>query len=278
MTVQQAPECCEVLINGKPALSLSLFDRSIHYGDGLFETIALRNGELEYLSEHLVRLEKGAAILGMPAINTAELIAEIKSMIGSRIQAVMKVIVTRGSGGRGYQQPDPLNINRIIYCYPWPVHYDGLLGLRVRFCETPVSSHPLLKGIKHLNRLENVLARNEWSDDYHEGLMADIEGNWIEGTMSNLFWINDGVIYTPLLQHAGIEGIMRAKVMDIADKAQIPCKAVFCSEKETLLNADELFMTNSLFGIKPVNYLNGKSFTPGELTQRLQSLLKDELQ
>ncbi len=276
MTVQQAPECCEVIINGKPAFNLSLFDRAIHYGDGLFETIALRHGVLEYLEEHLSRLQQGAAVLGLPEINTDELTAEIKSIIGSRIQAVIKVILSRGSGGRGYQQPDPVSVSRIIYCYPWPVHYDELSAFKLRFCETPLSSHPRLKGIKHLNRLENVLARNEWSDDYHEGLMADMDGNWIEGTMSNLFWVNNGVIYTPLLQHAGIEGIVRSKVMEVANLAQIPCKAVFCSDKETLLNADELFMTNSLFGIKPVNYLDGKTYSSGEITIRLQSLLREQ--
>ena len=274
MSTQHPPECCEVLVNGRPSFTLSLFDRSIHYGDGLFETIALVDGKPQFLKHHMKRLQKGAERLKISFKDYELLEKEIQQIIGERKKGVLKIILSRGAGGRGYAQPVPVEVQRIVYCYPWPLQYDELNGLKVRFCDTTVSSSKQLQGIKHLNRLENVLARSEWDDEFHEGLMADMDGNWIEGTMCNLFWVSGGVIYTPLLQYSGIEGIIRQQVFEMAQEIGTTCKPVVCSEKETLLNADEIFLTNSVMGIKPVVELDGKHFAIGSITKQLQQQLQ----
>ncbi len=273
MTIQQAPECCEVLINGRAISSVSPFERALHYGDGIFETIALKDGKLQFLPKHLQRLRQGAERLGIEFKDGEKLIAELNTITQGKRRGVVKIILTRGNGGRGYQPPENSDPTRLVYSYPWPTKYDEIKGLRVMFCKTMISRNPALAGIKHLNRLENVLARSEWSDEFDEGLMSDSDGHWIEGTMSNLFWVNGGSIYTPQLDDCGVNGIIRSQVLDIASNVGIQCKGVICADRSTLLNADEVFMTNALIGIMPVIKLETKEFMNCEVTKMLRDQL-----
>jgi 4-amino-4-deoxychorismate lyase len=188
----------------------------------------------------------------------------------------VKVIVTRGTSERGYRPGNETATTRIVGCYPWPDFPadNPVVGVRVRWCRLRQSRQPLLAGLKHLNRLEQVLARAEWQDEYVEGLMCDDQGQVIEGTMSNLFLVNDGTLITPDLSESGVAGVMRAEVLAQAEKLGMTTKVlpVTPSMVET---AEELFLTNSLIGIWPITRLETKAHVVGKITKTLQSALQD---
>ncbi len=266
-----------ILINGQPATTLSVADRGLQYGDGLFETIPFRHGKLEYLDAHIERLLRGCSRLQIDFTDLALLQHELVTLCAQTAQdAVIKIMITRGSGGRGYKPPLDALPQRIIASHPlpdYPAHYSE--GVTVQLCSIRLSSNPLLAGIKHLNRLEQVLARNEWSTDaIAEGLMLDYQDRLVEGTMSNLFLVKDEHLLTPNLNESGIEGIMRQRVIELASVLNIPTE-ITTLNMDDLYQADEVFLTNSLINIWPVTALSGtnKTWSHGAITQRLQKAL-----
>ena len=264
-----------ILVNGEERGYIASNDRGFHYGDGLFETIGVINGKALFLEQHLNRLEQGCSRLRIPKPDYIELKNEIQRACGQEQQAVVKIIITRGPGGRGYRQPDPVLPTRVISLHPYPDFPKDYaeLGINARFCETRLGLNPALAGIKHLNRLEQVLARAEWDDpEQQEGIMLDIDGRVIEGTMSNLFYAKDNILYTATLKSAGVAGVMRGILMGLMSEHGLSC-IEHSFDKETLLDADEVFVCNSIIGIWPVKRIEAKRFTLGSLTQRLQQWL-----
>lgn len=185
------PSLVRMLINGQDSTTLSAQDRGLLYGDGLFETIAIRNGAPLRWERHLQRLMLGCERLGIPCPDVTTLTLESLDLCKGHDRAVLKLIVTRGVGGRGYRAPAQLQPTRILARHPWPDYPDHARdGVRVRLCDMRLAQQPALAGIKHLNRLEQVLARAEWNDeDIAEGLLFDREDHVIEATMSNLFLV-----------------------------------------------------------------------------------------
>ena len=264
-----------VLMNGQVADVLSVFDRGLHYGDGLFETLAVIDGRCPFWDRHMQRLQSGCQRLQLPVPDIALLQAEAQDLIENQTRAVLKVIISRGEGGRGYRYPESVTPTRILMRQPWPDYpqQNGREGVQVRFCTTTLARQPRLAGLKHLNRLEQVLARNEWLDDViAEGLMQDQNGNVIEGTLSNLFMVHNGILHTPDLSACGVAGIMRGYVIDLAHNEGIAVEVGNISQ-EQLLEADEIFLTNSLIGLWPVKRLAGQAFAVGEVSRRLQTLI-----
>jgi len=264
-----------VLINGVPEDRISSLDRGLLYGDGLFETIAVAGGEPVFWSRHCARLQSGCERLGIPCVDANRLAEEARGLLRDVDRCVLKIIVTRGTGGRGYRVPANPQPTRIIQRHPWPEYPASCAGqgVRVRLCEQRLGSNPLLAGIKHLNRLEQVLARQEWDDpDIMEGLMADRQGNLIEGTMSNLLVVQDRMLVTPDLGHCGVAGIVRAVVMELAEELGLPV-AVRDLAMTALREADEVFLTNSVIGIWPVVRLGEHAWPHGEVTRELQEKL-----
>ncbi|OGT19722.1 MAG: aminodeoxychorismate lyase [Gammaproteobacteria bacterium RBG_16_57_12] len=259
------------LINGLPGDALPLQDRGLHYGDGLFETLAIDGGKPRLWPRHMARLVDGCSRLRIPPPDQEVLARELTTLCEGQDAAVIKIIITRGSGGRGYQQPQPLMPTRIVARYPWPAMPDAPRGIAVRLCETRLGHNPRLAGIKHLNRLEQVLARAEWdNEDIQEGLLRDQDGYIIEGISSNVFLVMQGILYTPSLKECGVDGVMRNLVMDAAHELNLSCKSMPLS-LEHLYEAQEVFLTNSLFGIRPVRTIvNIGDYDPGDITQRVQ--------
>ncbi len=260
------------LINGILAEHLALSDRAIHYGDGLFETIAIRAGKLEFWQRHMQRLARGCDRLGITMPDAALLLAEARTLIVSD-DAVLKIIISRGPGGRGYRPPTAAESQptRMLATHPWPdypaSHWQQ--GIVLRYCITPATLNPALAGIKHLNRLEQVLARAEWHDPaIAEGVMSDMNGQVIEGTMSNLFFVRDGALHTPDLSNSGVAGIIREVIMDIAVAQNLPLYCRHYSHAE-LESADEIFVTNSVIGLWPVRQLGERCYELGKMTQQL---------
>ncbi len=267
-----------IMINGEMTELLSATDRGLHYGDGLFETLAVINGRPRFWLAHMARLQRGCEVLGLPMPDPQQLHEEALSLCGGEERAVLKLVITRGSGGRGYRPPQEPSPQRLLFSYPWPDYPELANGIQLRVCQTPLACNPALAGIKHLNRLEQVLARAEWDDvAIHEGLMCDLDGRVKEGTMSNLFWVEEGRIFTPDLSHCGVAGVMRAEVMAMARDLGIRVDTAEIHPEE-LLQVDEIFMTNSIIGIWPVGHFSGRDFMPGKLTQGLQSVLQARLE
>lgn len=266
-------------VDGSPQQSLPLTDRTIHYGDGLFETIAVVAGQAQLLGPHLHRLERGCQQLAIPFLEWSQLQDELLSRSQLLVDGVLKVIISRGSGGRGYLAPHPSYPRRIVISSPYPPYPQDRLreGACLCLCQTRLACNPRLAGIKHLNRLEQVLARSEWTDAaIHEGVMLNLDGDVVEGTMSNLFWVRDGVLYTPKLDRCGVDGVMRSQVIDIAQQQGI--EIVLCrSSLDACLQAQELFITNSLLGIWPVHRLSSSNYATGPYTQQLYQLLQQRL-
>lgn len=269
----------KTFINGIETTHLSCEDRGFHYGDGLFETLRIIEGEPKDWSLHFARLRKGCERLHLAVPDEQHLHEEALAICQEQELAVLKIILTRGKSGRGYRS-EPGQGTRVVqlHAFPnYPVDY-WVRGINIRICDTPVSINPKLAGIKHLNRLENVLARNEWQDEnIVEGIMTDGQGRWVEGTMTNLFLVKDKVLYTPELSQAGVEGVMRQRVIRRAIDFGITTRIQGINH-DFAFDADELFVTNSLIGIWPVKNLEGQSFPVGTITTQLaKSLLSSPL-
>ncbi len=265
------------LINGQAIASLAISDRAIHYGDGLFETLAIKHGVILYWSEHYQRLLNGCERLKISCPLEAVLLQEIDTVKSGNHQAVVKIILTRGNSERGYRIPLNTHTKRIVQAFPFPkipkTYY--LEGIRSLFCKTPVSENTYLAGMKHLNRLDNVLASSEWDEtEFAEGLMCNAKLQVIQGTKSNVFYSKKGEMYTPDLSHAGILGIMRAQVLHWAAQNNIKVHIEPITQS-ALLQADEIFVCNSVVGIWPVRELEGHLFPVGEFTKQLIALRSD---
>ncbi|MCF7986492.1 MAG: aminodeoxychorismate lyase [Methylovulum sp.] len=262
------------LVNGECRSQIDISDRGLQYGDGLFETIAVHNYQPIFWQDHFNRLQAGCLRLRLPVPDSDILLAEVNQLCSQSNfahLAVLKLMITRGSGGRGYRQPDPVLPTRILSLHPYPdypAHFQSE-GIVARFCEARLAINPLLAGLKHLNRLEQVLARAEWQNTaIQEGIMLNVHGWVIEGTMTNLFYVKAGILYTAILDESGILGIMRQKIIELSRQNGLHV----CEQRYTqidLFSADEVFFSNSLIGIWPVKQIDRHMFAVGIITKQL---------
>ena len=263
------------LINGKDCEQIEISDRAVHYGDGLFETIAIQNRKILCIDEHLNRLEKGCEKIKIPPPDKKNIKNEISSLINSDDRAIAKIIISRGQGGRGYKIPDNIKPTRIISLFPWPDYPDqfSTSGIKTKICDYRYSNNKSLAGIKHLNRIEQILARSEWNDkEIAEGIVMNSENYIIEGTMSNIFCIVGNTLYTPDLSLCGIEGIVREKIIKSSEKFgfEVLIKKITL---DFLLNAEEIFLCNSIIGIWPVKSIDEKLFLSHKNTEKIKNKL-----
>lgn len=268
-----------ILVNGVAEDRIDISDRGLQYGDGVFETIAFRNGKAEFLEEHLQRLINGCARLSINFEQIDNLRFEIDTACEhtDNGNAVIKVIVTRGSGSRGYFSLNDTEPTRIVSTHPFPKYPAQYQtdGVYLRFCEQTLSSNRKLAGIKHLNRLEQVLARNEWDDpEIAEGIMSDEKANIIECTMSNIFIVESDRLYTPSIVTCGISGVMRGQIIKLATRSSLSVEERPITLKQ-LSEADEVFICNSIIGIWPVSAVSNKEYPVGFITQFLQKSLAE---
>ncbi|KPW38975.1 Aminodeoxychorismate lyase [Pseudomonas amygdali] len=262
-------------VDGCPADALSLKDRGLAYGDGLFETIVVKAGQPLLLERHLQRLENGCARLSI-ATDHALIRTEMTRFAAELGDGVMKLILTRGDSQRGYAPAPNAQSRRILQGGSAPA-YPGVhaeQGVRLFACQTRLAEQPLLAGLKHLNRLEQVLARSEWSDSEHaEGLMRDTSGRLIEGVYSNLFLVSQGRLLTADLSRCGVAGVMRAELLDQARNLGlvVDIRDLYLSDLES---ADEVFLCNSVYGVWPVRGFTVLSWPVGPLTRKLQGIAR----
>lgn len=264
-----------VLINGQAQSEISVLDRGLLYGDGLFETIRVARGKVCLWSQHMQRLTYGCTRLGLPQPDVGGLAAEVESLIKDQDQAVIKILLTRGEGQRGFASPKPVHVTRIVLLQPFPDDYKDRAkrGIKTILCRTRLAKQPVLAGLKHLNCLQQVMARNEWDDpEIMEGFMLDESDNVIEGCMSNVFVVDKGKLFTPDLASCGVAGVVRECILSLAQDLGLELDIKKIS-KQQFLQADEIFISNSLIGVWPVNQLEQRILPVGSITQRIMEHL-----
>ena len=267
-----------ISVNGVINASVSPLDRGFAYGDGLFETCLYRMGVVPLWEFHRQRLLDACKLLMIP-LDTARLETYITDILQQAqhlgvADGVVKVIVTRGCGGRGYAFPE--SVSPTICVIFFDALPDDLQHIKLRICKQRLSSNRALAGLKHLNRLEQIMARAEWKNDYAEGLMLDDEGGVIEATASNVFMVQDGQLFTPDLSFAGVAGIMRRVIIERLAPALNLAVAVKRIMPVELQRADEMFICNSIRGIVSVAALDGETptrFSRHEITHSLRDQL-----
>jgi len=257
-----------ILVNGVSSGEVSALDRGLAYGDGLFESIRFVSGVSPLWSRHMQRLTESCERLRLPMANVAQLWDEALHVSRSLAQSVVRISLTRGVGERGYAPSMSPQPTRIVAAFAAPAVSGELYakGVRVRLCDIRLAEQPMLAGMKHLNRLEQVLARAEWNDSsISEGVLCDIHGHVISATMANLFAQIDGVLLTPSVDRCGVAGVGRAEVLAMCPQARIGKVTL-----DALLNADEVFLSSSVRGILPVHSLGERVFAIGAVTRQLQ--------
>lgn len=267
-----------MLVNGASGNNINAGDRGLAYGDGVFRTLRMRAARPLGWERQYAKLQHDCSALSIPCPSEQLLYGELQQLGEAQPDGVAKIIITRGISARGYAPPARPETTRILSVTPYAGYPAGYStqGVRVHICKVRLGHQPALAGIKHLNRLENVLAAGEWQDqDVPEGLLSDIAGNVICGTRSNLFMVRDGVLCTPGLTRCGVAGVQRDRVMEWGRQHGVTCKVADLGMEE-VQSADEIFLVNSVFGLWPVCELAGYRNTQHTMAWAIRDWLNDE--
>lgn len=246
-------------------------DRGLLYGDGVFRTFRYgpkgvwdRDAQFELLANDCGRL-------GLPPVPSARLDAGIAEAVGDAAapSLVVRVTVTRGRGSRGYRPPSPAEPAVHIGVSEAPERRAWDSGYRLRLCELRLGHQPRLAGCKHLNRLENVLARAEWDDPaIDDGVLLDQAGWVVETVSANLFWRCGDQVFTSALDLAGVAGRQRARVLDVLEASGIEvCIGHF--PLQSWASAEEAWVCNSVIGLRAVTAFGQRHLSPGPIAYAL---------
>ncbi len=256
-------------VDGRAADAVAVSNRGLQYGDGVFETVRVDSGQMTLETFHYRRLFTSCDLLRIP-VDDGLLSRQVAAFLAGRGDGILKILVTRGSGGRGYN-PDGACGCQILYWFPLPQYPEtwAANGVVVRLCATKLGHSPALAGLKHMNRLEQVLARSEWQQpDIAEGLVCDIAGHLIEGTMTNLFLVKQGRILTADLSLSGVNGVMRQWLLEKSSFASgVSIQSLTIDD---FWQAEEVFLTNSVIGVWPVRQCGEHFWKPGSITRQVQ--------
>jgi 4-amino-4-deoxychorismate lyase len=258
-------------LNGSPADAALAFSRGLHYGDGVFRTLLKYDRQIIDIGGQLEKLAADSAVLGLRFDALSPLRQEIFDASTNLDTGVIKVLLLRAGAGRGYRPPAESSADRLVLCYPLPTFEARCWGAGITATKSDftLATQPQLAGIKHLNRLEQVLASRNWPASSDEVILGDDGGRPICGSRSNLFWLQQGVLCTPLLNRCGVAGRMRARILTLAQQLGIETR-IEAFEWHALMAADEAFVSNSLIGIWPLRQLDGQCWSaPGLMTADL---------
>jgi len=247
------------LVNGIETNVLPISDRGLQYGDGVWETLAIREGQIKQLLPHLQRLKKGLNTLGITQVDYTGIETEVLTLASQAKTGVIKIIISRGCGGRGFYYDKEIQPRRIISLHAMPTYPTAYYqhGILLTLCETRLPHNPNITGFKRLGCIEQVLARAEFQTEFQEGLIRDYDNHIIEGTMSNLYLITaKKTIVTPDLQLCGIAGIARSCILNELHTMGIDVNITHVTEND-LQNATGLFMSNSIIRLWPVKEYHG---------------------
>lgn len=244
-----------LLINGQRQTLLNVQDRATQFGDGCFTTARILRGELQFSADHIARLQQGCRALLIDNVDWHALQQEIAVLCAQHDSGVLKAVISRGVGGRGYSPDGTVAATRILSVSPYPQHYVQWRERGIHLVTSPIQlgKNPALAGIKHLNRLEQVLIRahlDPTSGD--EALVCDSDGMLVECCAANLFWRKDRQVFTPELRYAGVDGTMRQRILRLLAQYGWDCQQVR-EPLSSLADASEVLVCNALMPIIPVN-------------------------
>ena len=267
------------LINGEADQPISPLERGLHYGDGVFRTLRVQGQVPSHWHLHYQKLNADCMAIAIPCPSATLLLADIEQLtqgVGASTLSVIKIIITRGIGQRGYTPATGNAPTRIVLHYAMP-HYPmsyADVGVRLYRCKTQCIRQPSqLVGVKHLNRLENVLARMEQQDDsYFDGVLLNARAEVIECTSSNIFARFADNLLTPDLKQFGISGITRDRILQSAHKLKLNPIVTSITFRQ-LLSADEIIICNSLYGAFQVQKIENKLFSWAPLSEQLRDIL-----
>lgn len=269
-----------IWVNCSAQASIDPMDRALAYGDGLFATMRTDAHGIMFFEAHLARLQAGAARLGFDWQMSQALRQQLGTIAAQYPQHCIKLLISRGVGGRGYTPPEQVRVTEVVSVHPIPSHYADWQthGIQLKTSAVRLGHQPLLAGIKHLNRLEQVLIKSApLPQGFQDWLVLDCEGKVIESSMANLFFIKGNRLVTPSLEHCGVSGVMREQVMlALLDKLQalgpfdIDCMPI---SAERLVEFDSAFITNSVLGVVDVLTIDGLHFNRSPISADLRQTL-----
>lgn len=270
----------QYLINGRNDGQISPLDRGFAYGDGIFRTMYYAQGKVQSWELHYRKLLEDCNRLDIVCPTAEVLLSDIDRLLADDASdAVVKIIVTRGEGSRGYALPALAQPNRVVIRTALPEYPPTNLthGVSLHLCELRLAYQPRLAGIKHLNRLDNVLARMEWNTtEFADGVLLDTDSHIIECTMSNLFIRSGQRLLTPDLTQCGVAGITRQRILELAPQLGLQPEVAPISLTEAMA-ADEFIICNSLFGAWQVTNFNQRQWQCQTLASRIRQLLQEQI-
>ncbi len=263
------------LVNGQPQDFLSVSDRSFQFGDGCFSTLLTCKKQIQAWNYHRERLVSCLKVLCISEPNWHQVYEWCNSVVLDGEKSGLKIHISRGTGRRGYGIAGASTPTVTITAFDYPLHYNEWIskGVSLGICETHLGHQPLLAGLKHNNRLEQVLVKAEIEhNDWNDAVVCDLEGKVIETSVANLFWVDsDFRLCTPKLNLSGVSGVMRKQVIEEA----ITKKVTLIERDFTIneiLNAKEVFMTNALLQVCPITSIDKTHFEIGSLTKTFQEI------
>jgi 4-amino-4-deoxychorismate lyase len=263
------------LVNGQFNQSISPFDRGFAYGDGVFRTLKVSNGLPENWPQHYQKLVADCAAIHIVCPNADLLIDDLGKLFTPEENGVAKIIITRGEGARGYSVPPVTTPTRVVSKTAIPQYPEEHFsyGVHLHVCETRLSTQVKLAGIKHLNRLENILARMEWSDpEWADGILLDGHGHVIECTSANIFARFGNSLKTPSLHDCGVAGVTRQRIITLAYTLSLQVSVEPITLNQLVL-ADEVIICNSLYGAWQVRRIQNKSIPAAGLAANIREAL-----
>lgn len=268
------------LVNGSFDQAISVFDRGFSYGDGVFRTMKMRSGMPVSWPFHYQKLVADCAAIGIVCPSAELLMSDLQKLFEQELFSddatqVAKIMITRGEGERGYAPPTITVPTRVVIKSAFPQYAEALYvkGAQLHLCNTRLAAQPKLAGIKHLNRLENVLARMEWREDaIFDGLLLDTTGNVIECTMSNIFARFGRDLLTPDLSQCGVAGITRERILGLSSVLGLDIQ-IKPLTLEQFLQADEIIICNSLYGAFQVTAIHHHNWPQQDLAANIRNIV-----
>lgn len=246
-------------LNGVCTNEIPINDRGLAYGDGVFTTAKVVDGRVLLLAKHIERLKSSCTRICLTGVDWQSLMDEVEVQCAHFQLAVLKVVITSGTGGRGYSRVGVSMPNVIVMVHEFPTHYFNWQqsGVSVGIAETTLGINPLLAGIKHLNRLEQVLIRKELDESQWQDLIVlDAQHNIVETSCANVFWIKNTTVYTPKLDNAGVAGLLRNQAISQFSEIKLVKEPI-----HSLVDIDAMIICNSVMGYVPVASLNSDALS-----------------
>jgi len=263
-----------VLINGARQSKISIFNRNVHFGDGLFETCVVENKKILFWTNHFARLNRGCEQLIIGKVDESVWLSDVKKALSlcSYDHCVVKLILSRGESLRGYGFKDDIKPVRAVIVSELQKTTPNK-SFCLEYCQSGYDSNPKLAGIKHCNRLEQVLARAGLKSD--EGIMLDENHNVISVTQGNIYAILSNKLITPKLDKCGVEGTRRAVILDLTKHLGINVKVEVLSV-EKLGQADEVFISNSIIGIQSISQIGDIGLGESPITKKIKDAFTEK--